>query len=124
MIGVGGPMSKSIVLEKSYKFALRIVRLYSYLCEEKREYVLSKQALISGTEIGAHVKEAYQAESKAAFTHEMGLALRKASRTEYWLQLLRDGEYLDEKKFDSICSDCVEIGKMLTSIIKTSKKTE
>ena len=117
-------MSKSVILEKSYKFALRIVRLNAYLCEEKREYVLSKHVTIDGTNIGAHIKEALQADSRMLFAQEMSIALRKASRTQYWLELLRDGEYLDDAKFNSIHSDCLEIIKMLTSIVKSSKGTE
>lgn len=115
-------MSKNIVQEKSYAFALRIVRLYKWLCEEEREFVLSKQVLIAGTYIGARVKSAEEAESKAGFAHEMSVALQKASETEYWLQLLRDGEYLDEKSFNSIHEDCVELLKLLTSIVKTSRR--
>ncbi len=115
-------MSKNVVLEKSYAFALRIVRLYKWLCEEEREYVLSKQTLIAGTYIGAHVKSAEEADTKAGFAHEMSVALQKASETEYWLQLLRGGEYLDEKSFDSIHADCVELIKLLTSIVKTSRR--
>ena|SRR2546425_10787600 len=115
-------MSKNIVQDKSYAFALRIVRLYKWLCEE-REFVLSKQVLIAGTYIGAHVKSAEEAESKAGFAHEMSVALQKASETEYWLQLLRDGEYLDQKSFDSIHTDCVELLKLLTSIVKTSRRS-
>ncbi len=114
-------MAESILLEKSYKFASRIVRLYSYLCNEKHEYVLSKNVLQDGTFVGAYIKEAQQAEGKSAFIQDMNAALKRATRTEYWLELLRDGEYLDDKEFDSIHSDCKELMKMLTSTIKTSK---
>lgn len=114
-------MAENILLEKSYKFALRIVRLYKYLCEEKNEFALSKQILIAGTYVGAHVKSAQEAETKITFTNEMSIALRKASETEYWLQLLRDGDYLDEKAFKSLRDDCVELKKILTTVVKTSK---
>lgn len=114
-------MSDNIILEKAFAFALRIVKLYQYLCEERHEFVLSKQLLIAGTYIGKHVKEATAAESKAVFTQEMGIALRKASETEYWLELLYKAEYLSEKQFESINSDRLEIFKMLTKIVKTSK---
>ncbi len=114
-------MAENILLEKSYKFALRIVRLYKYLCEEKNEFALSKQILIAGTYVGAHVKSAQEAESKVTFTNEMSIALRKASESEYWLQLLRDGEYLDEKAFHSMRDDCVELKKILTTVVKTAK---
>ncbi|MEW6129733.1 MAG: four helix bundle protein [Acidobacteriota bacterium] len=115
-------MGENILLEKSYKFALRIVRLYKYLCEEKQEYILSKQILIAGTYVGAHIKSAQEAESKLTFTNEMAIALRKASETEYWLQLLQDGEYIDGKAFNSIQDDCIELKKLLTTVIKTSKR--
>lgn len=78
--------------------------------------------LIAGTYIGAHVKSAQEAETKTVFAHEMSVALQKASETESWLQLLRDGEYLDQKSFDSINADCVELMKLLTSIVKTSRR--
>lgn len=117
-------MSDSLVLEKSKVFALRIVRLYRYLCNEKNEFVLSKQVLLSGTYIGAHIKEATQAESRTVFVQEMAVALRKASETEYWLELLHVSDLIDEKAFGSIKTDCTELIKMLTSIVKTSKSTE
>lgn len=114
-------MKDNPVLEKSFAFALRIVKLYKYLCEEKQEYVLSKSALIAGTHIGKHVKEATGAESRRVFASEMAIALKKASETEYWLELLRASDYLDEKAFVSINSDCRELLKLLTSIVKTTK---
>lgn len=115
-------MSQSIILEKSYRFALRIVRLYKYLTEEKKEFVLSRQMLAAGTYVGAHVKSAQEAESKPGFVHEMSVALQKASETDYWLQLLRDAEYLGEEAYASIHADCVELMKMLTSSVKTSRR--
>ena len=114
-------MAENIVLEKSFAFALRIVKLYQYLCEEKHEYVLSKQLLTAGTYIGKHVKEANAAESKTVFTQEMGVALRKASETEYWLELLHKAEFINDKQFESINKDRDEIFRMLTKIVKTSK---
>jgi four helix bundle protein len=115
-------MSKSIAQEKSYAFALRIVKLYRFLCSEKQEYVLSKACLLAGTRVGAHVKEAQQAGSRAIFHREMSRALRKASETEYWLQLLRDGGYLEERMYDSINADCVELIKILTPIVKKTNE--
>ena len=115
-------MSKSIVLEKAINFALRIIKLNRYLVEEKKEYVLSKELLISGTHIGKHIKEAVNAESKQVFTTEMGIARRKTSETEYWLQLLFQADFLTEKAFNSIEADRLEIFKLLTSIVKTSKE--
>jgi four helix bundle protein len=114
-------MGEKVVQEKSYRFALRIVRLYKYLSEEKHEFVLSKQVLLAGTYVGAHVKAAQEADSRAAFIHEMSAALQKASATEYWLQLLREGEYLGEEGFASIQADCVELVKLLTAIVKSAR---
>lgn len=117
-------MKDNPVLEKSLVFALRIVRLYRYLVEEKKEYVLSKELLISGTHVGKHIKEAVNAESRQSFVHEMGVARRKASEAEYWLQLLHQGDYLSDKEFASIETDRADIFKLLTSIVKTSKENE
>lgn len=114
-------MSHSLVMEKSFSFALRIIKLYKYLCDEKTEYVLSKAVLNSGTNIGKHVKEALSGESRQVFITEMAVALKKVSETEYWLELLRTGDYLDEKAFSSINEDCQELIRILTSIVKTSK---
>jgi four helix bundle protein len=114
----------NVVVEKSHHFALRIVRLYKYLCDEQHEYVLSKQVLLAGTYVGAHVKEATRAESRAVFINEMAIALRKASETEYWLQLLHEGAFLETKAFESINADCIELIKLLTSIVKTSRTTD
>jgi four helix bundle protein len=114
-------MSKYIVRDKSFSFALRIVKLYKYLAQEKREYILSKQVLRSGTTIGALVREAEQAESKADFIHKLAIALKEANETEYWLDLLFQSEYIEEKSYHSIHADIKEILKLLTSIIKTSK---
>ncbi len=115
-------MKDNPILEKSFTFALRIVRLYRYLVEEKKEYILSKELLTSGTHIGKHVKEAVDAESRQVFISEMGIARRKASETEYWLQLLSQSDLLTEKQFVSIEADRQEIFKLLTSIVKTSKE--
>ncbi len=115
-------MSKSIVLEKAIKFALRIVKLYRFLSEEKKEYVLSKQVLLSGTQIAKFIKEANQAESKQVFLGDMQIALKRVSETEFWLLILDEGEYLDDKPYYSINDDCVELIKLLTSIVKTSKE--
>ena len=115
-------MSKSLVLEKAIKFALRIVRLYRYLSEEKHEFVLSKQVLLSGTLIAKFIKDATQAESRQFFSGDMQTALKKASETEFWLLILHEGEYLDDKAYNSINDDCVELIKMLTASVKTSKE--
>jgi len=113
-------MSKSLVLDKAIKFALRIVKLHRYLSEEKHEYVLSKQILLSGTHIAKFIKDSLQADSKQSFTGDMQIALKKASETEFWLLILHEGEYLEEKPYNSINEDCVELIKMLTTTVKTS----
>lgn len=117
-------MENNPVLDKSFAFALRVVRLNRYLIEDKKEFVLSKELLVSGTHIGKHIKEAVDAESRHTFIQEMGIARRKASETEYWLQLLNQAGYLSDKEFNSIEDDRKEIFKILTSIVKTSKENE
>jgi four helix bundle protein len=102
-------------------FALRIVKLCRFLQEEKKEYVLSKQLLKSGTAIGALVREAEHAESRADFIHKMSIALKEANETEYWIDLLYQSEIIEKNGFDSINSDIIELLKLLTSIVKTSK---
>ena len=114
----------NLILDKSKVFAIRIIKLYQYLCNEKKEYVLSKQLLRSGTSIGVNIREAMQGQSKIDFVHKLSLSLKETSETEYWLELLQETEYISKIEFDSIYTDCNEIGKLLTSIIKTSKKGE
>lgn len=111
----------NVIVEKSKAFALRIIKLYQYLCSEKHEYILSKQALRSGTSIGANVKEAVRGQSKADFYAKLNIALKEASETEYWLELLHESDYIDDKSFNDIYSDCQEILKILISITKTQK---
>jgi len=113
----------NIVMDKSYAFALRIIKLYKYLVAEQKEYVLSKQILRSGTSVGALIKEAEHAQSKADFINKMNIALKEANETEYWLMLLRDSEYISTKSFDSIYPDSVELIKLLASIVKSSKRS-
>ena len=115
---------ENIIVEKSKAFALRIIRLYKYLREEKNEYVLSKQIVKSGTSIGANVKEAIRAQSKADFYAKLYIALKEASETEYWLELLSESEYIEESHFKSIYKDCQEMIKLLVSITKTQKEFE
>ncbi|KXK48616.1 MAG: 30S ribosomal protein S23 [Chlorobi bacterium OLB5] len=114
--------TRSIVEEKSYAFALRIIKLYRHLVIEKKEFVLSKQILRCGTSIGANVKEAVQAESRNDFIHKLYISLKEASETEYWLNLLHDSGYISKKSFESIAKECIELIKIITAIIKTSKK--
>ena len=106
---------------KSYSFASRIIKAYKYLSEQKRERILSKQLLRSGTAIGALVCEAKFAQSKADFINKLSIALKEANETQYWLNLLHDNEYLDNNSFQSIYEDAKEITAILVSIVKTSK---
>ena len=114
--------TKNIIVDKSKVFAIRIINLYKYLCDEKKEYVLSKQLLRSGTSIGANIKEAIRGQSKDDFAHKMNISLKEASESEYWLELLYETDYITEQQFNSIIGDCTELIKILTSIIKSSRK--
>jgi len=115
-------MNENPVLDKAIKFALRIVKLSRYLSEEKKECILSKQILLSGTHVAKFIKDANLAESKQFFTTDMQTALKRASETEFWLLILHEGEFLDDKAYNSINQDCVELIKLLISIVKTSKE--
>ena len=112
---------ENIIVIKSKTFAIRIVKLSKYLNDNKKEYVLSKQILKSGTSIGANVKEAIRGQSKADFYAKMNIALKEASETEYWLEILNETDYIDKALFESIYSDCTELIKILMSITKTQK---
>ena len=116
-------MKDSILANKSFDFAIRIVNLYKYLTDKQREYVLSKQLLRSGTAIGALQSEACFAESKADFIHKFGIAQKECNETIYWISLLKDANYIDEKVYNSIQAEATEILKMLISIVKTTKQT-
>ncbi len=113
-------MTDSIIYDKSIKFAIRIVKLYKYLKEEKNEYILSKQLVRSGTSVGANVSEAQRAQSKADFSTKMYVALKEAEESAYWILLLKESGFLSEKEFSSIGTDCEELIKILISITKTS----
>lgn len=108
--------------DKSYAFAIRIVRLTQYLQVEHKEYVLSRQILKSGTSIGALVREAKFAQSTLDFIHKLSIALKEANETFYWLSLLFDTNYIEEKLYNSLLKDCDELISILVSIVKTSKK--
>ncbi len=114
-------MKENVIKNKSFDFALRIVKLYQFLCD-KKEFVLSKQLLRSGTAIGALVREAEHAESTGDFIHKLSIALKEANETDYWIDLLHQSGYFDETSFNSIKADLLEILKLLVSIIKSSKK--
>lgn len=113
---------QNVIVEKSKAFAVRIVRMYQYLCSEKQEYVLSKQVLRSGTSIGANVKEALRGQSRQDFVFKLNISLKEASETEYWLELLHETGYISDTQFQSMHTECVELIKILTSIINSSKK--
>ncbi|MBE6988353.1 MAG: four helix bundle protein [Ruminococcaceae bacterium] len=113
---------RSIIEEKSFNFAVRVVKLYKYLVREKKEVVISKQLLRSGTSIGANVAEAEEAQSKPDFVSKMGIALKETAETIYWLRLLGATGYIRESEARSMLTDCEELKKILSSIIKTSRK--
>ncbi|WP_029270590.1 four helix bundle protein [Flavobacterium sp. KJJ] len=115
-------MSENVIKTKSFNFALRIIKLFRFLKEEKKEFILSKQLLRSGTSIGALVRESEQAESKKDFIHKLAVAQKEANETDYWLELLFQSGYLNETQFKSIKSDILEINKILASIIITTKQ--
>jgi four helix bundle protein len=111
----------SLAYEKAYKFAIRIVNAYKYLSEEKKEYILSKQLIRSSKSIGANIAEANGAISQADFSAKISIAYKECLETKYWLSLLRDTSYIEQKAFESIYQDADEIGKILFSILKTSR---
>ena len=110
------------VSQKSRHFAVRIVRLYQYLCEEKKEYVLSKQLLRCGTRIGANIAEGICAFSQREFLAKMYIAFKECNETLYWLSLLHDTDYLTDKEYESVKADCEELHKMLAAITKTTRE--
>jgi four helix bundle protein len=113
-------VKENVIKEKSFLFAIEIVSLYKILVERK-EFVLSKQLLRSGTSIGANVRESEHAQSKADFIHKLSIALKEANETEYWLDLLHETKYLSQTEFENIKPSIIELLKLLTSIINTSK---
>jgi four helix bundle protein len=113
--------SKGILQEKSFQFALKIIKLYKFLSEEKREYVLSKQILRSGTSIGANIREAQNAQSKADFIHKLSISQKECDETIYWLELLNQSEYISNEEFNFLNTNANELLKMLRSAILTSK---
>lgn len=115
-------MKDSILKDKSKSFAMQIVYLYKYLCDEKREFIMSKQLLKSGTSIGANIMEAQFAQSLPDFASKMSIALKEASETLYWLELLTETEYLDKQQSEELVQSCYELIKMLHSTVKTSKQ--
>ena len=111
---------ESTVKHKSFEFSKRVINLYKYLCDEKKEFVLSKQLLRCGISIGANIVEAQCGISKKDFLAKMYIAFKESAETKYWLELLFECGYIDERQFKSIHNDCVELQKMLSAITKTS----
>ncbi len=109
----------NVIRDKSYAFARRCVKLYKYLCEEKKEYILSKQLLRSGTSIGANIAEGQYGQTKADFASKLSIAQKEAGETEFWLRLLGDEGYLTKAQYDSMLADCRELIRLLQSITKT-----
>jgi four helix bundle protein len=112
----------NVILDKTFKFAIRIVKLYKFLNEDKKEYILSKQILRSGTSIGANAEEAIGCRTRKDFVNVLTIAYKEARETKYWLKLLFECEYIEKNNFNSIYNDCDEISKILSSIIISSKK--
>ena len=113
---------ENIIEQKSFRFAVRIVKMCRHLRSEKRELILTKQLLRSGTSIGANVTEAQRAQSKADFVSKLSIALKEASETKYWIRLLHASDYLTDTEYQSIFGDCVELEKILVSILNSSKQ--
>lgn len=114
-------MNKSILQDKSYAFALRIVKLCQFLTEEKHEYVMSRRVLESGTSIGVLIEEARQGEDRTDFRQKLSIANKEAFKTNFWLRLLRDSQFISEKQANSMLEDCEELQKMLVSSLKNTK---
>ncbi len=114
--------NNNIIVTKSRDFAVKIIRLYQFLSSEKKEYVLSKQILRSGTSIGANIKEAIRGQSKADFYAKLNISLKESSETEYWLDLLHETKYINDDLFQVMHSDNIELSKILTAILKTRSK--
>ena len=112
---------RNIIQEKSFRFALRIVKLCNYLQKTRRETVMTRQLLRCGTSIGANVAESQHAQSRADFTSKLNIALKEAAETDYWLRLLHEADYLNETEFRSVFADCKEIESLLAAIVKSTK---
>lgn len=123
MIAIGDTMKDNILIDKSIEFGARIVKLHRYLVKTKRETVLSKQILRSGTSIGANINEAQYGSSKADFIAKLHIALKETAETEYWLHILEKSDYLDGNMASSLLDDCLEIKRILIASINTAKTT-
>ncbi len=111
-------MEGSVIQQKSYKFAIRIVHLYAYLRDNKHEYTLSKQLLRSGTSVGANLREGKRAQTRADFAAKLSIALKEAEESLFWLELLKEGGFITNDEFNSMYADCEELVKMLVSATK------
>ncbi|PPZ91532.1 four helix bundle protein [Cloacibacterium normanense] len=116
-------MKNNLVADKSIEFSIRIIKVYKTLIENRKEFILSKQMLRSGTSIGALIREAEHAQSKADFLNKMNIALKEANETDYWFLLLYKGEYLNQQEYDSLEIDIKELIKLLVKIVKTTKES-
>ena len=116
-------MEQNPVVDKSFKFAVRIINLYKHMIREHKECVLSKQILRCGTSIGANIMESQQAQSRPDFVSKLNIALKEAVETNYWLRLLRATDYLTQPEYTSVITDCKELEKLLTAIIKTTRNS-
>lgn len=114
-------MKENVIKIKTYAFALRIVKLYKFLCEDKKEFVISKQLLRSATSVGANTEEADAGQSKRDFIAKLQISLKEAKESHYWLRLLKDAEYIDNQTFNSLIKDCNEVITILIAILKTAK---
>ena len=114
--------TENLIVDKSKCFALEIIKLYQFLCDEKKEYIMSKQILRSGTSVGANVREGVRGQSKADFYAKLHISLKEAEETEYWLELLYESNYISKERFDFIYSMNEEVIRILVSITRTQKK--
>ena len=114
--------NNNVLVDKSFQFAIRTVKLYKYLCEDKKEFILSKQLLRAGTSIGANINESQDAQSKNDFVSKLSISLKEGRESKYWLELLKETDYLTNKEAESILNDLEEVIKLLVSIIKTTKE--
>ena len=121
---VENEMKDNLLVEKSISFAARIVKLYQYLIKNKKETILSKQVVRSGTSIGANINEASYGQSKADFISKLHIALKETAETEYWIRVLSLGEYIDDAMGESLLKDCLEIKRLLIASINTAKKNK
>jgi four helix bundle protein len=112
----------NVIQQKSYAFAIRIVKLYRHLSQEKKEFVLSKQLLRSGTSIGANLEEGIGGQSRKDFAAKVNISYKEARESRYWIRLLRDTDYLEPKEAESILNDCEEVVRILAAIVKTLNK--